>query len=169
MLEFQQFHYNMLVRESLILEKENLEYSAGLVIIQNNTILLGHPTDAKWWGSYSFPKGHIEEDESILDAAIRETEEEVDITIFPEEISDEDPEVINYVNKDGDIIKKVYYFVAYPEEVITSEMINPDGAEIDWAGFLTKNKASQRINKRFKEILDVLEDEDEDEDEDEEK
>ena len=31
----------------------------------------------KYRDDFSFPKGHLEKDESILDAAIRETEEEI--------------------------------------------------------------------------------------------
>ena len=63
-----------LVRESLIFESEKtIQISAGLVIIQNGTILLGHPKNQAWWGTYSIPKGQVEEGEDLLQAAIRET------------------------------------------------------------------------------------------------
>ena len=56
-------------------------HSAGLAIIYQNKILLVKPTNARWWKSYGIPKGHVEEDESTIDAAIREVKEEVGIDI----------------------------------------------------------------------------------------
>ena len=72
-------------------------------------ILLGHPTDSKWKGTYSIPKGHIEDGESKLDAAIRETSEEVGVKIKLTEVSDEKG-IIEYT-RNGKIYKKVYYLV----------------------------------------------------------
>lgn len=37
-------------------------------------------------GRYDLPSGHIEKDESVLNAAIRELEEEVGITVRPEDL-----------------------------------------------------------------------------------
>lgn len=54
-----------------------MKESAGLVILYDNKILLAHPTGQRWYGTYSIPKGHIEEGEDRLDAAIRETQEEI--------------------------------------------------------------------------------------------
>ena len=56
-----------------------MQISAGLLILHNNKILLIHPTNAPWYGTYSIPKGKLEKDETIIQAAIRETEEEIEI------------------------------------------------------------------------------------------
>jgi ADP-ribose pyrophosphatase YjhB (NUDIX family) len=59
-----------------MIQTDNLKISAGLVIIQDNKILLGHPTGAKWTNTFSIPKGEVQEGESLFDAAFRETREE---------------------------------------------------------------------------------------------
>jgi len=49
--------------------------SAGLVIVDKDKrlILLVHPTNASWVGTYSIPKGEVNPGEDLLAAAIRET------------------------------------------------------------------------------------------------
>lgn len=143
-----------IVRESLILEAEKtIQISAGLVIIQNGTVLLGHPTGQKWWGTYSIPKGMVEEGEDLMTAAIRETREEMGITIDRVDIEDPEPEYIEYKDKKGIPYKRVYYFVARPKTPIDNDDIHPDKKEIDWAGFILKEKAEQRIFWRLKPVL----------------
>lgn len=133
-----------------------MEKSAGLLIIKNNKILLCHPTNAKWEGTYSIPKGHIENGETKIEAAIRETKEEIGIEI-PIELIDKEEHVIEYSDKFGKIYKKVFYFVAYVnhiDDVIPKEKLQLD--EIDWAGFLDKETADKKIFWRFKPLLAFL-------------
>ena len=62
-----------------------LEKAAGLYIIDKNTkkVVIIKSSD----GNYGFPKGHIEkQDKSSLDAAIRETKEEIGIKVKKSEI-----------------------------------------------------------------------------------
>jgi len=143
-----------LVRESLVLEKEGPQISSGLAIIQSGSILLGHPKGQKWWGTYSIPKGHVEEGEDLLEAAIRETREEIGITIDPEDVISTEPNLIDYKDEKGRIYKKVYYFLVNPSTPIKQSSINPDKTEIDWAGFILKDAAEARIFWRLKPILD---------------
>lgn len=148
-----------LVRESLVVEQSNkLELSAGLAIIQNGTILLGHPKGQKWYGTYSIPKGHVEEGEDLLEAAIRETREEVGLTIDPEDILFSEPNFIDYKDKSGNVFKRVYYFIVKPKSIIKQSAIHPDKKEIDWAGFILKDTAINRIFWRLKPILDHIDD-----------
>ena len=49
---------------------------AGCVIVKNNKILMVKETKKKCYGQWSFPGGHVEENELITDAAIREVYEE---------------------------------------------------------------------------------------------
>ena len=69
--------------------------SAGLLIIQDNKILLAHPTNAPWYGSYTIPKGKVEDGETYIDTAIRETKEEryAEIKITASDISPKPKEV----------------------------------------------------------------------------
>lgn len=147
-----------LVRESLITEKKQLQLSAGLAIIQKGAILLAHPTGAKWYGTYSIPKGHVEEGEDLLTAAIRETQEEIGYTANPDDILFPEPYFIDYKDGEGNLFKRVYYFVVNPEEHIKQDSIIPDGEEVDWAGFILKDAAESRINWRLKPILLHIED-----------
>jgi ADP-ribose pyrophosphatase YjhB (NUDIX family) len=73
-----------------------MEISAGLLIIWENKILLAKPAKAvkNMWG---IPKGKLEPGESYLDAAIRETQEEIGIKIPLSKISSE-YFTINYKN-----------------------------------------------------------------------
>lgn len=133
--------------------------SAGLVIIQNNKILLLHPTKAKWYGTYSFPKGHIENGETILDAAIRETKEESGIIISEIFINKHKEYCIDYKDKKGNVYKKVYYYIVYLEDDILPEIIDKKNLqleEVDWGGFLNYDEANLRIFWRFKPILELI-------------
>jgi ADP-ribose pyrophosphatase YjhB (NUDIX family) len=147
------------IRESIFEQEINdpIKLSAGLAIIQNGSILLGHPTGSKWYGTYSIPKGEVEKGEDLLTAAIRETREEIGLSIDPKDVKDTEPRNIDYKDKSGKVYKRVYYFIVNPPEPISSDALDPDKKEIDWAGFILKDKAEQRIFWRLKPILDEIE------------
>ena len=72
---------------------ERIYRSRGVIINSNNEILLGYCL-----GTYQFPGGYVEENESIKDGLIREILEETGIDIKP---YNEDPfYVIKYYSKD---------------------------------------------------------------------
>ncbi len=131
-----------------------MEISAGLLIIQQNKILLAHPTNAPWYGTYSIPKGKLEKDETPLEAAIRETHEEVGVKIDIKDIKDKDkPHIIEYKNQLGNIYKILYYYVVEPSEEIIISKGKLQKREINWAGFLDKDEGMARIFWRFEEML----------------
>jgi 8-oxo-dGTP pyrophosphatase MutT (NUDIX family) len=127
--------------------------SAGLVIIYDNKILLEHPKGAKWFGTYSIPKGHIDEGEDKLAAALRETKEELGITISKDQIDLDTEGYIDYTDKQGEIYKRVYFYVLELNEPIQIDKTKLQSDEIDWAGFLSKEEAKQRIFWRFNRLL----------------
>ena len=137
--------------------------SAGvLFIFKNKKILLCHPTNRSWMTSFTPPKGGIEEGESILEAALRETKEEVGITVDISMISDLNPLKIEYKKK-LEVIKIVYLFVVYInqyEEIGLKSSVVPKSdlqeEEVDWAGFLSKDKCLEKISPRFYSILDLI-------------
>ena len=130
--------------------------SAGIVIIKDKKILLCHPTNTKWDGTYTFPKGHIEHCETKIKAAIRETSEEVGILI-PDTFIIDNVKVIEYKDKNGNIYKKVFYYVIemfdLPDVLPQSQL---QSEEIDWAGFLDYETAQKKIFWRFKPILEII-------------
>ena len=131
-----------------------MEISAGLVIIQYGRILLAHPTNAPWFGTYTIPKGKLEGDENPLDAAIRETYEEVGVKINKEDIKNpQKPYIIQYTNQLGNVYKIVYYFVAEPKTDVILNKSRLQKKEVDWAGFCDKDEALARIFWRYEEMI----------------
>jgi ADP-ribose pyrophosphatase YjhB (NUDIX family) len=139
--------------------------SAGVVIVlKNDKVLLCHPSNSRWFGTYSFPKGGIEEGESIIDAAIRELREETSVIINKSQISNiESPIVINYLNKKGTKYKSISLYTVYINDIseigLESEVISKEKLqieEIDWAGFLDKEEANLRIFHKTKSVLETI-------------
>jgi mutator protein MutT len=63
-------------------ERFKLPCAVSLLLIRNNKILLLRRYNTGWQdGSYGVPAGHIEGNESLTDALLREAYEEVGITI----------------------------------------------------------------------------------------
>lgn len=76
---------------------------------------------------YSFPKGHLEGNESLIECAIRETEEE---TKFACEILEKDPIFIeHYVTPSGENVE-MYYFIA--KYIGKSDNTSLDTHETHW-------------------------------------
>ena len=136
-----------------------MKVSAGIVIIKDNKMLLCHPTNAKWHGTYSIPKGGLEKGEDNFDAALRETQEEVGIIVPVEmfRLMKKTENYINYKDKKGHTYKRVYYYVLnldnYPD-VLPKEQLQID--EVDWAGFLDYEQAEKKIFWRFKPMLELI-------------
>tara|TARA_B110000027_G_C16067681_1_gene277495 strand:+ start:686 stop:1168 length:483 start_codon:yes stop_codon:yes gene_type:complete len=126
--------------------------SAGLAIIYDNKILLAHTTSRGWFGSYGIPKGGIEKGESKLDAAIRETKEEVGISI-PKNLIDKTEHTFTVSTKKyGN--KIVYYYIVQISDLsqiglkdlkVPKKQLQLE--EVDWAGFLDYREAAKRIMK----------------------
>jgi len=127
-------------------------HSAGLAIIYKEKILLVHPTNARWTNSYSIPKGHVEAEESALEAAIRETQEEVGISVRYSLIKMPALETFYIKQKSGKPWKKLSYFMVHINELsdigLTSEIVPKSqiqAEEVDWAGFVDFEEAKKRM------------------------
>lgn len=135
-----------------------MEQSAGIAIVYDKKLLLVHPTNARWVNSYSIPKGLLDPGESIIETAIRETEEEVGIIISKSRLSRK-PKVIKYKSK-----KKLLYYYVYEitslseigldEERVPKEQLQL--VEVDWAGFIDRRSALRRINHNMLPLLNLL-------------
>jgi 8-oxo-dGTP pyrophosphatase MutT (NUDIX family) len=126
--------------------------SAGLAIIYDNKILLAHTTSRGWYGSYGIPKGGIDDGESKLDAAIRETREEVGINIPKKLIDPTEYTFTVSTKKYGH--KIVYYYIVKIDDLnqiglkdlrVPKKQLQVE--EVDWAGFLDYKEAMKRVMK----------------------
>ena len=118
------------------------EKSCGCVIIENGKVLLIKDTNKNW----GFPKGHVEENETEIETAKRETKEEVNIDV---EIDESKRYEITYIT-DADVEKTVVYYVATP---INSNTIPQDG-EIEVIKWVELNEALDQIT--FDDVREVL-------------
>jgi len=133
-------------------------HSAGLAIIYQNKILLVKPTNARWWKSYGIPKGHVEEGESTIDAAIREVKEEVGIEI-PKFMIGEEHELF-YTRKEKQWKRIAYFYVLITDlseigldsEILPKEMLQLE--EVEWAGFVPFEEARSRMIPAMIDIID---------------
>ncbi len=138
--------------------------SAGTAILYKNKILLCHPTTLPWVNSFSPPKGGIDNDETLLEAALRETSEEVGIHLDVSQISNpDDPIEVLYISKKGELFKKAYIFIvkikSLSEIDASNEVLDKSrlqASEVDWAGFMTKEDADKKIFFRFKPLLNLI-------------
>lgn len=141
-----------------------MKTSAGVAIFYKNKILLGHPTNLPYKNSFSPPKGGVDEGETLLQAAIRETWEEVGIRFNQNLIENVDsPIEFLYINKKGELFKKCFIYVVKISDLseisLKSEVVNRSQLqlnEIDWAGFLTKEEAKEKIFFRFLPLLNMI-------------
>ena len=147
-----------------LIKMKKMKVSAGTAIIYKDKILLCHPTKSKWTNTFSPPKGGLDKGETLIEAALRETREEVGIRLTPSQISNiDDPMEFIYTNAKGIVHKKVYIFVVkirnLSEIKLEFETLSKSKlqvSEVDWAGFLTKEEASNKIFFRFNKLLDLI-------------
>jgi 8-oxo-dGTP pyrophosphatase MutT (NUDIX family) len=142
--------------------KLKTRYSAGLVIIYKGMILLGHTTGRKGVSSYGIPKGGIEEGESKLQAAIRETQEELGIKV-PRKLIDPTEYTFTFTSRRYKYNKVVYYYIVNITNLaqiglksIVIPKRNLQIEEIDWAGFLPYKEAKERTMQSQQEVIDKL-------------
>jgi ADP-ribose pyrophosphatase YjhB (NUDIX family) len=129
--------------------------SAGLALIYRHKILLVKPQGIKKNNIFSIPKGIIEEDESCLEAAIRETKEETGLTIPKELMDTHNLYKINYINKGG-ITKILFYYLADISSLSVPEVLPPNQLqrkEVQYAAFFTKEEAKNLIFWRQEPVL----------------
>ncbi len=122
------------------------EKSCGTIIIENNKVLLIQQTDNAW----GFPKGHVENNETEQETAIRETKEETNLDV---EIISNKKYIINY-KINNEIDKEVVFFLAKK----TSDKIKKQDEEIKNIKWVDLNQAFDIITYEntkdiYKEVL----------------
>ena len=126
----------------------NYEICCGSVVFNDNKVLIIKHK----YGHISFPKGHVEGNETEEETAIREVREETGIDI---EIINDKKYYVQY-DTDNNSIEKVTYFIGK----MIGGKLNPQLSEISSCYFEDENKVSDLItydNDREM-YLDVLND-----------
>jgi ADP-ribose pyrophosphatase YjhB (NUDIX family) len=131
-----------------------LKRSAGILIIHKDRALLAHSTNSPWWRSYTPPKGGVEKNESLEEAASREVMEEVGIFIDPTLLKDKVD--VEYRNPRGDLFKIVHLFVhriENLEEIGLKDDHVPfsqlQREEVDEARFIPAQEVSKKLLPRY--------------------
>lgn len=93
------------------------EKSCGAIIIRKNQGKIETLLIQMWGGHWSFPKGHVEGEETEVQTAIREIKEETNLDVT---IDTRFREVSTYSPKTN-VMKDVIFFIAIPK---TTDVIN---------------------------------------------
>lgn len=120
--------------------------SCGLVIKHNNEILLIKPKGI-YGKNFSIPKGLIEEGEDYIDAAIRETYEEIGLKIEKKDIVFTEFNIIPYINN-GTVSKRLHYFLVDLSMMDKSTILKSlklQESEVETANFYHKEEAISLI------------------------
>jgi ADP-ribose pyrophosphatase YjhB (NUDIX family) len=136
-----------------------METSAGIILTYKKKILVAHPTNSAITGTWSIPKGHVEEGEELLEAAYRETLEETGLKLDFNNI-DPDPILIQYTKKNGPVYKKLYSYhyevqslssIGLDYEIVPFQQLQLE--EVDFAAFLDENNLKKFMFWRLEPIL----------------
>ena len=126
-------------------------YSAGLVIVFNGKVLLGHSAGRKSNAGYGISKGGIDIGESKLEAAIRETREEFGINV-PRKLIQKQEYTFVVTSRKYKYNKVVYYYLVEIDnlsQIGLKDLIVPKKQlqlkEVDYAKFMDRTEASSAI------------------------
>jgi len=141
---------------------QEVKTSAGLAIIWEGKILLGHTTGRNFKTGYGIPKGGIEPGETQIDAAIREVSEEIGVTVSKNSINSNAYQFGVDARKWG-FKKIVHYYVVKInslQEIGLNEPVVPKVwlqlEEINDARFMDLKQARKVVMKSQQPLLDNL-------------
>lgn len=141
---------------------QEVKTSAGLAIIWEGKILLGHTTGRNFKTGYGIPKGGIEPGETQIDAAIREVAEEIGVLVPKNRVNSNAYQFGVDARKWG--FKKIvhYYIVKINslQEIGLNEPVVPKDRlqleEINDARFMDLKQARSVVMKSQQPLLDNL-------------
>ena len=95
------------------------EISAGAIVYTKIDNKIKYLISKDFHNNWGFPKGHLENNETKQEAAIREIKEEVGVDVI---LDTSFKETLEYVMPNG-IKKKSFYFIAYFENQIPTRQL----------------------------------------------
>jgi 8-oxo-dGTP pyrophosphatase MutT (NUDIX family) len=126
-------------------------YSAGLAIVFDGKVLLGHSTGRKSNTGFGISKGGIDDGESVIEAAIRETREEFGIKV-PMSLIKSPEYTFIVTSRKYKYNKVVYYYIVELEslaQIGLKELKVPKKQlqvkEVDSARFMDREEANKHI------------------------
>lgn len=126
-------------------------YSAGLAIVFDGKVLLGHSTGRKSNTGFGISKGGIDDGESVIEAAIRETREEFGIKV-PRSLIKSPEYTFVVTSRKYKYNKVVYYYIVELEslaQIGLKELKVPKKQlqvkEVDSARFMDREEANKHI------------------------
>lgn len=125
--------------------------SAGLAIVYQGKLLVCHTTGRKLNGGWGIPKGGIEKGESEIEAAIRETREEVGVKV-KRKLIDPTPHTFIVTSRKHKYNKIVTYFIVNIDSLsqigLKNEFLNPSQlqlTEVDAAQFISLSQLREMM------------------------
>ncbi len=106
---------------------EECELTVLCMLRDGNKVLMQDRVGNSWAG-YTFPGGHIEAGESVVDAVVREMREETGLTVLDPRICG----VKQFPLKDGDYAGGRYIVFLFEATKYSGEMISSDEGEMHW-------------------------------------
>lgn len=137
------------------MEKDLKTTICGIMFVYYDKVLLVHTSDKTEIGYYSIPKGHLKENEKIIEGAIREVYEETGIKVDKNKLGEQYK--LKQVNG-----KTLFYYIyeikdlkeiGLKHTIIKKKKLQLE--EIDWAGFISIRQAKKVINPMQSKILDT--------------
>ena len=120
-----------------------MTYKGGIILINKNKIALVY---RDYYNDYSFPKGHLEENETLIECAIRETEEEIKRKV--KLISEKEIYIERYTTPKGEKCE-CHYYLGYDDLIWidfdkVEEVLSYDSLKKLWNKI--KDKVGEYIN-----------------------
>ena len=119
--------------------------SAGIMLFRRKPhlqVLLAHPGGPYWWnkdeGAWSIPKGEVEEEEELLDAAKREFREELGF------VPDGDFIELGSITQKG---SKTVYAWAVEYQIPDDYIFSPNEFEVEWPPDSGKKESFPEIDQ----------------------
>ena len=123
-----------------------LEISAGAIIYTYINNEINYLVIKDFHGNYGFPKGHIENNETQIEAALREIKEEVGLDVS---LDDNFIQELNYVMPNGKDKRSIYYLAEYKDQTPVKQL-----EEVDEILLLPYNEALNILTfDNMKEVL----------------
>ncbi len=121
------------------------EKSCGCIILKDVEVLIIGARDDDGKLYWSFPKGHQEEGETDVATAIRETKEEVGLSV---EIVDNEPIRTWHLVHNGTVRKEILLFITKP----LNNEIRMQENEVEEARWVKINEASKYFDEYYSDV-----------------